>query len=720
MKVYKKSKLTVCLLLGLTFIHVILLFAIYMPKASAQTVSTAKVTLYAKTGNGDYYTLYPDGIKKEDAYIGGLKSVQLDPLEENIYFFDTVLKVIGKINLQSGKVYKVIGKPKSSSVIDYSTPVTFSNASLYKLTDFTFDKYGNIFILDSTDKNGNLSPRILKASFKDSTIKEVFKVNDYFLSPTLTNTTFTLNSLSYDNDRFIYISGTLTNNGSVVIKFDPLTKSGNIFAGVSGLSSIGYTPAVTLSSSPYLKLQGLAFDHSNTCFLLTQDYQNSTWSYYTTKLIPNNDTFTQEAFIGDGTGSPDDIGDGGSGKNAYANLVGARCLCGDINGDTYIADSGTNRIRKILKDSGLITTVIGSGTESLSFGEFKSLKSISLQSPSSLLVDKSNNLYVVEPTRILLINNLTTHEDKPLQQVKVANLAITKIAGNNVVNPKGLTTTPDLSLDYTYAGDQTVEVTGQFIPDGTNVKLLTINPDGTSTPNPPNNKLTGGIASITVKAEAGTTKVLKAETDPFIPAPGVYLPEAAPVIQAGQLPSEPVISTPKRDDVNASGNLIPQTLRFNFKHSTSGWQRYDNWYESKTKANVAPDPENILSDSTFLDIESYANGKNSVSFDSMVGAGKNLTFSVWMRTDSGNVTLPIGIGASETTFNSYIFANNSYLEYLEKVIYNNVTITPVWQKFTLTSNPSFINSNKIIYLGGFSGQNLQKVYIWGARLEQAQ
>ena len=685
------------------------------------------ISLFAKTGTGEYYTLYPEGIKKEESYIGTFKSAQLDPLEENIYFYDTILKVIAKINLKDGKVYKVIGKPKGNTPSDFTNPVKFNDASLGPLTDFTFDKYGNLYILYSVNKSNAPSPRLLKASLKEQTIKEVFVFNNNFLPSTSSDLNFSLNNLSYDHDRYFYISGNLTNYGALVLRFDPLINTGEIFAAKSTISGIGFTPKATLSDSQYLSINGLAFDHNNICYLASNDYRDSQWSSYTEKLDqnPENNQITSTSFIGDGTGSASDIGDGGSAKSAYATLYGPRCLCGDTNGDIYIADAATNRIRKIFKDTGLITTVIGGGTESIKFGESKSIQNIQLFSPNTLLVDKTNNLYIVENSRILQVPNLIIHDSNGNASglVKLAGLSITKIAGNEVENPKGEITIPDLSLDYTHAGDQTVEVKGENIPDGTNVKLLTTNSDGTSGTSIPSAKLSGGTASIPVKVEAGSTKVIKAETDPFIPAPGVYLPGTEPNTALGQLPSEPNIQTTNRNAVNAPGNLLPNNLRFNFTYG-AGWQRKDNWWGSTTKSNAAIDPDNVVSDSTYLSLESYSPPVNSnIYYDSMAGADKNVTFSIWMRTDSGNVSLPIGIApnAASSVLNAnyyYSWIADNYLQYTPLYSYITANVTPAWQKFTFTSNSNITTYPKQIYIGGLGNTKLQKVYIWGARLEE--
>ena len=732
--------------------------------AVAQSTIASQVSLFAKAGSGDYYTIYTNGLKKEDSYIGGFKSVQLDPQEENIYFYDTVLKVIARINIQDGKVYKVIGKPKSSIVLDYRTPVKFADASLGPLGDFTFDKYGNIYILaynKLTDENGSpgatLDPRILKANLKDGTIKEVLNFGEYFktVNP-YSSYSITLTNLSYDQNKFIYAYGksafpdpsygvsqwnNIGVNGTTIYKFDPISGIAELFGGNSVFSQIGFNPKYIFNpnNSNYLTLKALAFDYNGNCYIGTSDYQNSTWIPFITKLVPetNNDgKLVEQSFVGDGTGSTSDIGDGGQAKSAYAGISSGNCFCGDKNGDIYFADVSTNRIRRILNDSGLITTAVGGGSESLTYGQFKSPKVISLQYPNSILVDKSNNLYIAENNRILTVTNLIIHDDKPSELIKIANLAITKIAGNSINNPKGDITLPDLKLDYTFSGDQTVEVKGENIPDGTNVKLLSVNTDGTTTLTNNSGKFVSNITSIPVKIEAGTTKVIKAETDPFIPAPGVYLPGNAPQITTGELPPEPQSNAINRDQVNLvtkdtngniTGNFIPLSQRFNFGQLAS-------WTTANRSVSVNPyttqDPDNITTDVSTIN---FSTTNDTLLLDTF-GTTSTYTFSIWLKSDSGNINIPIAIGPNcpdrrQPTYFSYQgWEGCSYPPYFAGgqtgntplLSYSTITVTPSWQKFTVKSIPSADGNAKAVFIGGLTLSNGKKIYAWGARLEKSQ
>ena len=711
-----------------------------------RSLSLSKISLFAKTGGSEFYTLYPEGVEKEDAYIGGFKSAQLDPLKENLYFYDTGLKVISRINIKDGKVYKVIGKPKSIKTLDYKTPVSFNEAELGKLIDFTFDKYGNIYILDSFGDNSD--NRILKASIKDKKVSEISRLDELFLAtemyhPYEYDLTFSLTGLSKSSstgDIYFYGNCNYSKKGYgvyhwqapgttlIVLKFNPQATSFDIVGGGSAVGSFA-TNKIPLNpgGSNYFSLKGLSFDHENKCYVSVSDYTNSQWISKSVRIDLNlESTPTFETFIGNDYSNVSDLGDGGLAENAYAGLIGSRFICCDVSGDIYVVDNGNNRIRKIFKEGDYITTVVGGGTESLSFGDSKSTRTVSLSSPHSLAIDKANNLFIVENNRILLVRDLITHESQEEELVKVANLTISKLAGIEVEDPKGEVSLPDLKLDYTYAGDRIVEVKGLNIPDGTNIKLLGVG-DSADNSNPPFAKLSGGIASVPLKIDAGSTKVIKAETDPFIPAPGVYLPGTEPMSAQGELLAEPENLTPFRSEVNKTKNFLSLVSRFNFLN-IANWQsayyRY-SWAAGNLmiKPASALDPDNLIKDATLVE---FGPMQDSLYLNNIQGASGNITFSIWMRTDSENLNVPIGTGP---TCNSFTLASNSTgcshltslvtstaLNTNEGAVYKTVTVTPAWQKFTVTAT----NGASSVFIGGLGQTTNKKIYLWGVRLEQSQ
>jgi len=67
----------------------------------------------------------------------------------------------------------------------------------------------------------------------------------------------------------------------------------------------------------------------------------------------------------------------------------------DTSGNLYIAVANSNKIRKVNKTNGVITTVVGTGTAGFS-GDDSLAKLAQINNPIDIAFDKKNNLYVVD------------------------------------------------------------------------------------------------------------------------------------------------------------------------------------------------------------------------------------------------------------------------------------------------------------------------------------
>ena len=93
-----------------------------------------------------------------------------------------------------------------------------------------------------------------------------------------------------------------------------------------------------------------------------------------------------------GTGVRGFIGDGG--PAVEAKLDGPRGIAVDGAGNVYIADSGSNRIRRV-DPSGIITTIAGTG-ESGSSGDGGPAVEAKLDGPRGIAVDGAGNVYIAD------------------------------------------------------------------------------------------------------------------------------------------------------------------------------------------------------------------------------------------------------------------------------------------------------------------------------------
>ena len=113
-----------------------------------------------------------------------------------------------------------------------------------------------------------------------------------------------------------------------------------------------------------------------------------------------------------GNGTPGFSGDNGPATSAQLSAPQGG-MAVDSAGSLYFADTGNNRIRKIL--NGVITTVAGSGTEGYS-GDNGPATNAQLYSPLGVAVDSAGNLYIADNSNARIR--------------KVSNGVITTVAGN--------------------------------------------------------------------------------------------------------------------------------------------------------------------------------------------------------------------------------------------------------------------------------------------------
>jgi sugar lactone lactonase YvrE len=118
-------------------------------------------------------------------------------------------------------------------------------------------------------------------------------------------------------------------------------------------------------------------------------------------------------FAGNGTSGSS----GDNGPATSAALEYPRGIALDGTGNLYIADSISQRIRKVAAGTGIITTVAGNGTAGYS-GDGGPATSASLRSPVGIATDSAGNLYLADE-----FNNV-------IRKVTASNGVISTVAGN--------------------------------------------------------------------------------------------------------------------------------------------------------------------------------------------------------------------------------------------------------------------------------------------------
>ena len=113
-------------------------------------------------------------------------------------------------------------------------------------------------------------------------------------------------------------------------------------------------------------------------------------------------------------------GDGGAATNAQ--LSDPKGITIDSSGNLFIADTYNNRIREVIKATGIIITVAGNGSQQFG-GDGGAATNASLSNPKGILVDSAGNLFIAD-----------TNNHRVREVVKATGNIIT-VAGNGLGTP---------------------------------------------------------------------------------------------------------------------------------------------------------------------------------------------------------------------------------------------------------------------------------------------
>ena len=195
--------------------------------------------------------------------------------------------------------------------------------------------------------------------------------------------------------------------------------AGGIITTVAGNGATTYNgDNITATSATLSGPSGIALDSSGNLYIADRANQRIRKVTAATGLIATVAGNGMTGYNGDGIAATGAALNLTSGFTYGAPVAG---IAVDSSGNLYVADVGNQRVRKVSAATGIITTVAGTGSGGYN-GDNIVATSASLSAPSSVAVDSSGNLYILD------------RENQRIRKVNAATGVITTVAGTGTIS----------------------------------------------------------------------------------------------------------------------------------------------------------------------------------------------------------------------------------------------------------------------------------------------
>jgi sugar lactone lactonase YvrE len=291
----------------------------------------------------------------------------------NVFIADSYNSRIREVAKATGNIVTVAG---TSSFGYNGDGFAAIYANLYHPDGVAVDASGNLFIADSYD---NRIREVVKSTGNIITIAG----NGYtgFSGDGGPATSAMLNDpfgVAVDSSGNVFFSDQGNNRVREVVK-----STGTIIT-VAGTGSASYNgDNIPATSAMLNQPNGVAVDGQGNVFI--SDWHNNR----VREVVKSTGTIITFA----GTGTSGFTGDGGPATSARVNFPGGVAV--DTFGNVFIADSSNERVREVVRATGLITTVAGSGTMGFG-GDGFSPTSAAMNLPYAVAVDSVGNLFIAD------------------------------------------------------------------------------------------------------------------------------------------------------------------------------------------------------------------------------------------------------------------------------------------------------------------------------------
>jgi sugar lactone lactonase YvrE len=314
-----------------------------------------------------------DGGPATAAKINAPKDVCVDHLG-NIIIADTGNNVVREVLIDSGRIYTVIGDTAGGYRGDDMPAIL---TPLFGPADLSRDRAGNTYIADTENH------RIRKVDGDTGIITTVAGngTPDYAGD----GWPATEAALNEPEDVFVDAAGNIFIADTENHRIRRVDHETGIIDTVAGTGSKGFAGDGGWATwAEIAEPEGVFVDDSGNIYIA------DTGNHCIRKVDAETANITTVAGIG---GSAGDEGDGGAATNAK--LRDPQDVWVDKSGNIYIADTENHRIRKVAKDSGIITTVAGNGSAAYA-GDGGAAALASLNAPGGVSVDHYGSIFIAD------------------------------------------------------------------------------------------------------------------------------------------------------------------------------------------------------------------------------------------------------------------------------------------------------------------------------------
>lgn len=288
----------------------------------------------------------------------------------NLYFTESYGTKIRKVNINTGIMSTIAGDGSYGSGGDGGA----ATAASINAVDLAFDTFGNLYIADG---NNN---RIRKVTASTGVISTVAGngIAGYGGDSVIATST----NLNYPNGIAIDVQGNLYISDCGNHRIRKVNVNTGLISTIAGNGTSGYSSGNVPAISTNLNYPGgVSLDSLGNLYI--SDNNRIRKVNISTGMIS-----TVVGSIGYGYG-----GDGDNATNALLNNPRKTVI--DKFGNLFINDKGNNRIRKVNASNWIISTVAGNGFQSFA-GDSVSATDAILFSPIGVCVDASANLYIAD------------------------------------------------------------------------------------------------------------------------------------------------------------------------------------------------------------------------------------------------------------------------------------------------------------------------------------